>query len=243
LALKIYSNEVLRASFCQKGSYCQGSILGYRQYYMRLTRLDRYVTLNAQLRRSLPSYAYVHLEPALTGDIEKALSLLFAAPPHMRGDIALFFHLRSAPTALQCAVLDSAWTDSSQYVIEAAQTLPCLRAMFRAAKCPIPDTIPAKATVWRGTDRHNRHGFCWTLDRAMAVWFARRVSFSGGSGVVLSSIVLRRDILFYSNEREESECVIFNVSEPSLHELDSFGSEEGKLLSGPTACRLSNAAQ
>ena len=210
---------------------------------MRLTRLDRYVLLNAQLRRSLPSYAYVHLEPALTGDIEEALSLLCAAPPHMRGDIALFFHLRSAPTALQYALLNSAWTHDNQYVIEAAQTLPCLRAMFRAAKCPIPHTIPAKATVWRGTDRNNRHGFCWTLDRAMAVWFARRVSFLGGSGVVLSGIVSRRDILFFSNERAEAECVIFYVHEPLVHELDSFGSEEGKLLSGPPDCRLFNAAQ
>ena len=71
----------------------------------------------------------------------------------------------------------------------------------------LPDTI----TVWRGVaHREAIEGMSWTVDKARAEWFAKR--FAGGEGrtpLLVEGTVLKRDVLAYFSNRNESEIVAF----------------------------------
>jgi len=183
--------------------------------------------LEDDLRYSLPSYAVRYLDKALEGDIDASESLLVSAPNSRRGEIALLFYLRGSSAKLQQTVLGAAWSSDHLEVLSAAERPLKLKAMFKATKCPLPDFIPDPVQLWRGSDRDGLYGISWTFRRDVAVWFARQIRFHKGDPMVFSTIVPRKNILFYDDSREEGECVIFDFGEISRFELDSFNEKEG----------------
>lgn len=185
-----------------------------------LTRRSLYeqsLELEADLRSSLPGRARKHLDAALNGDLEAACALVWAAPNSMRGELAVLFYLRGAPLAVQREVLGGAWTSDHEEVITSSGSRSRLRAMFKALKFPLPESIPDEVTVWRGAngfdiDHLGRTGISWTLSREVAEFFAKRIKYlGGGSTFIFKAVATRANILFYTDDREEAECVIFEV--------------------------------
>lgn len=197
--------------------------------------------LEEYLRDSLPGYALEHLDAALNGDVEEATSLLYAATNSLRGDIALLFYLRGASPDLQKEVLGGAWETDHEEVRMTAGSRPRLRAMFKAMQFVPPSFIPDRVEVWRAIqvrelDIYRTSGISWTLKRDVALWFARRIEHFGGRAAVLSTVVARETILYYSDDREEAECVIFDIdfAEVTVFQMDAFGAEEGMKHPGST---------
>ena len=204
---------------------CPGSLTKCRKPTSRLYQES--LDLEDNLRYCLPSYAARHLDQALQGDIDAAESLLWSAPNSRRGEIALLFYLRGSSPKLQQTVLGGAWSSDHLEVLSAAETPLRLKRMFGATKCPLPDFIPDPVQLWRGSDRDGLYGISWTFRRDVAVWFARRIKRQKGKPMVFSTIVPRKDILFYEDGREEAECIIFGRGEIFHFELDSFDEKEG----------------
>ena len=204
---------------------CPGSLTKCRKPTSRLYQES--LDLEDNLRYCLPSYAARHLDQALQGDIDAAESLLWSAPNSRRGEIALLFYLRGSSPKLQQTVLGGAWSSDHLEVLSAAETPLRLKRMFGATKCPLPDFIPDPVQLWRGSDRDGLYGISWTFRRDVAVWFARQIRFHKGEPMVFSTIVPRKNVLFYDDSREEAECVVFHFGDISRFELDSFDENEG----------------
>lgn len=67
--------------------------------------------------------------------------------------------------------------------------------------------LPEEFTIYRGGDAG---GYSWTLSEEIAEWFVERNQRFGFSNTqVLKRTVRREDVLFYNNDREEQEVVIF----------------------------------
>lgn len=77
----------------------------------------------------------------------------------------------------------------------------------------INETIPTdKVTVYRGINQYGAVNECsWTLSKDTAVWFSHRfldkTEYEGNSKVY-SMVVDKSDIMFYNNDRNESEVYI-----------------------------------
>ena len=52
-------------------------------------------------------------------------------------------------------------------------------------------------------------GFSWTLDRKHAIWFASRFKAVGRIDDVYQLTVLKDDVLWYNDDRNEKEVVLF----------------------------------
>jgi hypothetical protein len=75
----------------------------------------------------------------------------------------------------------------------------------RAALAAMPDTL----TIYRGlTSRGTRKGWSWTLDRAKAGWFAKRLAQEGDEPIVLTGTVSKAHVIAYFTGRGEEEIVV-----------------------------------
>jgi hypothetical protein len=91
------------------------------------------------------------------------------------------------------------------------------------------DSLPKRVRLYRGChDEDSAEGFSWTLDRSVAVFFARRVAYQG-EAVVAQITVNRKHILAYFGEREEQEVVLhpraFRRTKIMLEQLPSADQE------------------
>jgi hypothetical protein len=98
------------------------------------------------------------------------------------------------------------------------ESLCSLRALFRladrAALLLAGDPVPAgtsfvlhRGIAGRGRQRRT-HGLSWTGSIEVARWFARRAGEHLPDPAVVTAVVPRESIFFYSNEREEDEYVL-----------------------------------
>jgi hypothetical protein len=55
---------------------------------------------------------------------------------------------------------------------------------------------------------HNARGLAWTLDREVAVWFARRFAMLGGIPRVSTAAIRAERVLAYFTARGEAEIVV-----------------------------------
>jgi hypothetical protein len=83
---------------------------------------------------------------------------------------------------------------------------------FKDADCKIINKkdfnqLPETLTVYRGLQgsKAKLRGLSWTLNLKIATWFANRFKLQGK---VYSAQIKKKDIFFYSNERNEQECVL-----------------------------------
>ncbi|MEJ1937807.1 hypothetical protein WDZ92_47050, partial [Nostoc sp. NIES-2111] len=72
--------------------------------------------------------------------------------------------------------------------------------------------LPDKVKVFRGGDRSDvRYGLSWTTDRTVAASFPK--SHRGGRNpepTILAGTVKKKDIVFATDNRKESEVVVFH---------------------------------
>lgn len=160
---------------------------------------------------SLPGYAAKHLDSAIAGDCGAASALVASSPNELRGVIAVYFYLVAAPLSAYRSVLSDAWIHDYGAVVAASKTIKRLRAMFRQAAFPIPDSLPDPVRIYRGTSgvsfKTAGKGHSWTIDRDTACWFAMRFAEYRGSPLVISADIQRKNILYYTNDRGEGEVV------------------------------------
>jgi hypothetical protein len=123
--------------------------------------------------------------------------------------------------------------------------------MFSYAQFPIPMVLPPLVPVWRGTSgitvTQAMRGLSWTLDRALACWFATRWNRANGAPLVLHAVVPRESIELYHNRRDEREAVVFDVpnAQPDGDPGDwcSHGNRIQELLQAEHRARLDKARQ
>lgn len=69
------------------------------------------------------------------------------------------------------------------------------------------NNLPDKVTIYRGAQFNEPpKGFCWSINRDVAVWFANR--FQNKNPIVYTTTVNKKDILFYTNDAGEEETVV-----------------------------------
>ncbi len=173
-------------------------------------------TLRQRMMNDAEPHAVRHIGPTFDGDPESAWSLSIALRNTSRGIYAYALWRAKIPVPAFRAFFGSVWEHDHREVIAAAKYRRTLQSMFRYAAFPLPDHLPPVVRVWRGTSALTQakaaRGYSWTTDRDCACWFAYRFAAKNGRPLVLTADVERDQILFYSDERSESEAVIFDIA-------------------------------
>lgn len=88
------------------------------------------------------------------------------------------------------------------------------KSLIRAADLDTWNSLPETFTIYRGTtyggETKQVHGTAWTLDEEIAMLFADVGPFvkDGATGAVYALQVKKEDILYFTNERNESEIIL-----------------------------------
>lgn len=164
------------------------------------------------VERMAGAWAYQHVRPTFAGDAGAAFGLYVALGNAKRGEVAVVLWRAKIPQPAFRAFLAGAWEHDHRHVIAAAETRRRLAAMFRYAAFPLPDELPERVRVWRGTSAltvaQSRAGYSWTTSRDVACWFATRFAEANGRPLVLTADVNRSDIAAFTNARNEHEVVL-----------------------------------
>lgn len=157
-------------------------------------------------------WAVKHVRPTFAGDPGAAFSLSCSLSNDKRGVVAVVLWKAKIPQPAFRAYFAAVWAHDHANVVGAAGTRRGLAALFRYAAFPLPDELPQRVRVWRGTSRmtfaRSRAGYSWTVDRDVACWFAMRFAEANGRPLVLMAEVDRSDIALYHDERSEREAVL-----------------------------------
>lgn len=109
-------------------------------------------------------------------------------------------------------LLEYVWIDSENPSInidvwKELFSLPQLKSIFEKTKIDLPE----KVIIYRGTNKSNDTGISWTLDYNIAKMFANNNFTTVGDidGIVLEKEVNKKDIIFYTNRRNEKEIIYF----------------------------------
>lgn len=81
--------------------------------------------------------------------------------------------------------------------------------------------------VFRGTTWGRRRRMAWTSDVGKALWFARRTSLFGLSGVLVGAVAPPDGILGIFHDRSESEVVVDPASLTSVKRIEAVPWTEG----------------
>lgn len=115
------------------------------------------------------------------------------------------------------AILGQAWTgaenaNEDKIVSQAEQIKMFKRAdpvhLMTASELAFFKSLPEEMVVFRGTEEmfeHEAQALSWSLDHAVAQWFANRFN---NSGHVYQASINRRYVLAYFDRRKESEIVL-----------------------------------
>lgn len=170
----------------------------------------------AEIEAYVSPWAREYVATAAAGNPDAAETLACVAQNAARGVLAVdFWRLRVERPAFR-RLLHAVWEHDHRHLIRAAESRRRLRAMFSYADFQVPDHLPGLVTVWRGTSAlpysRARRGLAWSLRREVACWFAMRFAERNGSPLVLRGTVPRSTIALYTDERSESEAVLFDVA-------------------------------
>lgn len=170
------------------------------------------------IRRAAPDWVSDELiQSALAGDVEAVNYLFFMLHGYQRGWVAwLLYQARISPASMRAALINAMLPDCFRGGFQKLAGREFI-TILRYAEFPLP-ALPNVITIWRGTFSKAtrprvKKGYFWTIDREVAVFFAKRFEFFGGRPMLMRAEVCAEDIVFYSNERNEQE-VIPTVSPP-----------------------------
>ena len=88
------------------------------------------------------------------------------------------------------------------------------------------DALPETITVYRGillkhnTDFDINVGVSWTTNSKIAKMFAYRFLGLGGEACILKAEAPKEAVLFYTDEREESEIIIDPLNLKNIHRIN-----------------------
>jgi hypothetical protein len=176
--------------------------------------MDRFLrnVLAYQVENEADPWAKAYVRPAFWGSSRAAFSLSVALRNDQRGKVAVAMWQAKVARRAFRAYLSSVWDHDHHHVIAAAKTRRRLALMFRYAEFSIPDDLPDRVQIWRGTSGLSFSdavaGYSWTTDRATACWFAMRRQRDGGAPLVVTASAAKSQIVYASNERREHEVVL-----------------------------------
>lgn len=133
------------------------------------------------------------------------------ADSYSRADAIMAVIEYGHPRAIE--LLGENWSTCDSYPREMRdilRTLPCpALAAMTPEEIAFLASMPARVTIYRGCYRHNRKGFSWTTDRAVAERFPflNRYRHRDEQAILLIGVVQRKNILFAKLDRGESEIV------------------------------------
>jgi hypothetical protein len=125
-------------------------------------------------------------------------------------------YMHDIPIDVWWTLLHSVWT-SVENLWQYRTVLPIL---FRGRHQTIPEmmpepddlsaftALPGTLEIFRGCQWRNRKGWSWTTERKTAEFFARRFLKKGSKSRIVTALVRKQNILFYTNCRNEYEVVI-----------------------------------
>jgi hypothetical protein len=170
----------------------------------------------AEARTWIPVWGHEGIRLAFAGDVDAVGSLITRCHDRQRAAVVLvLWKLKIAPPAFKIAI-EAALTQTHAYhdVRATAGTRAEFIRWLRYANFELPPDLPEMVEIHRGVNvcdsrsmamRGHARGLSWTLDFDVAAWFAMR--FKPNDPRVLSAIVPRSDLVFYSYERKEAEVI------------------------------------
>lgn len=171
------------------------------------------------LMSNLEPWALKYVDGTLNGDGEDAEHLVWASSNSKRGLVTVGLYNARVPNPAFRNSLRAAWDHDHREVIAAAESRRRLISMFRYAEFPVP--LPdGPVTIWRGCSslglKEARRGHSWTTNRDVACWFAIRFASANGRPLVLKRVVEKAQLVYFSNERDESEVIPARIEKAEI---------------------------
>jgi hypothetical protein len=164
-----------------------------------------------ELDRELPDFARCYIDAARDGGRSAASSLVFAAPNHWRGLIALAAYYSGVPNPGYREIIRSVWNhDHDELLSVTENNIPLIRRMLRAADFRHP--FSGRTAIYRGASGVNlaqaTKGLAWTSSWRIACWFACRFATETRPPIVVKASVDAADVIYWDNSRKEQEVIL-----------------------------------
>ncbi len=183
-----------------------------------------------QKARSItPEFGQEFVAGAFEGEPDAVLSLMTALSDYQRAPLVHVLYMARVRREAFRGALEAAWIQSHHYqdVLREAGTWRQFVRWCRYASFELPAGVPDPVTIYRGvpnvTAARAAQGVAWTLDRERAEFFSMGYGFNANrpdtTPMVVSAMVSRRMLMFYSNGREEQEVIPETVPPPGWHPL------------------------
>ncbi len=170
-----------------------------------------------RVRSITPEFGQKYVAGAFEGDPDAVLSLMTALRDYQRAPLVYILYVARVPPEAFRGAFEAAWTQSHHYqdVLRESGTWRQFVRWCRYASFELPVGVPDPATIYRGVPNvpavRAVQGVAWTLDRVRAEFFSmgygRNANRPDTTPMVVSAMVPRRMLMFYSNEREEQEVI------------------------------------
>jgi hypothetical protein len=165
--------------------------------------------LNAQLARKEQAIS----EAVATGDWSRAI-MLHERPWRAH---AISQHAAAMDDASYWKIVAWAYTDSENVnenftlwgdLLSAER--PARNLMMTPAERRVLARQPKQITVFRGDVRKEPTDYSWTIDRDVAVWFAKRTARMERAplGLLVEGVVEKEHVIAYKGSRNESELIV-----------------------------------
>lgn len=180
--------------------------------------------------------AYKQFQLEKLDNAETLDSCLYVINKGNRFDFLNFLYKYGVITEQECAdTIYSIWTTQERFYDCGIAKTKMVKFMKMAEKIVVlPDSISklsddAMITVYRGVKHNDYKGLSWTIDKKIAIWFAKRFSNNVDKCYVFSGKLMKKDIIAYFDQRGESEivCDYRRVKEITCEEIEILKSNEG----------------
>ena len=199
----------------------------------RQSRVVKREQIIEEARSITPEWGQEYVAEAFEGDPDAVFRLMCALHDYQRASMAHHLYMaRVRPEAFRVA-LEFAWTQSHHYqdVLREAGTWRQFVRWCRYASFELPAGVPDPVTIYRGvpnvTAARAAQGVAWTLDRERAEFFSR--DYGGNANrpdttpMVVSAMVPRGMLMFYSDERKEQEVIPETLPPSGWYRLRASG--------------------
>ena len=182
-----------------------------------------------RVRSITPECGQEYVAEAFEGDPDAVLNLMSALHDYQRAAMVhILYMARLRPEAFRGA-LEAAWIQSHHYqgVLRESGTWRQFVRWCRYASFELPADVPDPVMIYRGvpnvTAARAAKGIAWTLDRERAKFFSMGygpfANRPDTTPMVVSAMVPRRMLIFYSNERKEQEVIPETLPPPGWYPL------------------------
>ena len=174
-------------------------------------------------------------------------SCLYAINKGNRFDYLNFLYKNDVITEQECAdTIYSIWTMQERFYNCGIAKTKMINFMKLAKKTfVLPDAINELSdndmlTIYRGAKYNDYKGLSWTIEKQVAIWFARRFSKNSDKCYIFTGKLLKRDIIAYFNGRKEAEivCDYRKINEIKCEEMIMEKQDDSSIFQMPKTIEL-----